>query len=56
MEGYDDRRYDPEGMKRAYDKLEHNNARAEAIRAAIKAADQQEDNPYRIFLDRKSVV
>lgn len=49
MEGYDDRRYDPEGMKRAYDKLEHNNARAEAIRAAIKAADQQEDNPYRIF-------
>lgn len=53
MEEYDGRSYDPEGMKRAYDKLEHGRARMEAIRSAIKAADTHADNPYRIFFRKR---
>ncbi len=41
--------YDPEGMKRAYDKLEHGRSKMAAMRSAIAAADAQEDTPYRIY-------
>ncbi len=41
--------YNPEELKRAYDKMEHGRARAAAIRGAIEAADAHDDTPFRVY-------
>lgn len=41
--------YNPEELKRSFDKMEHGKARAAAIRSAIEAADAHEDTPFRIY-------
>lgn len=41
--------YNPEELKRLYDKMEHGKAREAAIRSAIEMADAHEDTPFRVF-------
>ena len=48
-EGIMEEFYDPERLKRAYDKMEHGKARAAAIREAIEAADAHDDTSFRVF-------
>ena len=42
--------YFPEEIKRAFEALEHGNAKIAAIRSAIEAADASDDTPFRIYL------
>ena len=41
--------YEPEEMKKAYEKVEHGEAKIAAIRSAIEAADREGDIPFQIF-------
>ena len=41
--------YDPEEYKNAYEQIEHGKARLSAMRAAIEAADANDDRPYQFY-------